>query len=461
MRSINISDREKSKINSVLLIAAIMLILLSSNVLSLGIAPSRKVINYEPGAEINLKAAIINNEGHDMKVLLMPKGDLSEYIKLSNSVVHLNSGQEELNIDYTIEIPEDVQLPPGENMIRLAMVELPDELKDQVVVVDGEVMTLSDESPTISATTAVIQQIVLNVPYPESYAQGKLYVTGDKVGEPVTFSISLFNRGQKPLDLKGYVIIKGPTNEEIIRLDAGDAHLAAMAESRFVAVWEGTGNPGEYIAEAYVTYDSKSFVVSQKFTLGQPLISIESLNVKAFRLGTIAKFDVGVLSRWNRMIKDVEGEMRVLDKQGGVVSSFETTRVDLPPHGLSTIAGYWDTEGISIGEYDVNVMLTYEGRTSQKLFETVVSIDEINVKEPVSTVGKVLDAKGKGSQYSLLIILVLVLVVLNLLIFVYFRKLKGMLVGFKQPMAPKKDSEEQKPSSSQLQDMPQQDWWKK
>jgi hypothetical protein len=72
-------------------------------------------------------------------------------------------------------------------------------------------------------------------------------------------------------------------------------------------------------------------------------------------------------------------------------------------------------------------MLGYEGRTTQKRFGTVVSIDAIDVKEAGIT-GKVIDAKaGGGGQYTLLIILIIILIVLNAGIFIYFGKIKSWL----------------------------------
>lgn len=416
-------------------LALLLFILLASQVIAIGVAPSRREIKFEPGKEFTVTAQIINNEAKDMKVLVLPQGTFASLVSMESNVVRMRAGESEKSFSYTVKLPDDENQEPGQHVLRVAFMELPDEFRDQVVLADGSIVTVDGEKATISATTAVIQQVIVNVPFPESFLQGKLYSTGNKVNEPVAFSVNVFNRGNVELSARGYLIVKGPTNEEIVKIDSGSIKIAPMGESRLVGSWEGTSNPGEYLVEAYVTYGSKtqdkSFRLSQSFQLGEPFLSIEGLSVKSFRLGSIAKFDVDVLNRWNKMIKDVKGEMRVIDKKGGVLDSFETTRLDIPSYGMSTMSGYWDTEGVTIGEYDVNIVLEYEGKTSQKLFETIVSIDKIDVKS-AGPIGQVIGSGGSGNQYTLLIILVIVLIVFNILIFTYFRKLKSW---FKPPGA--------------------------
>jgi uncharacterized integral membrane protein len=403
-------------------VALFLVILLIHETTALGIAPTRKVESYTPGASYTIESVIINNEGKNMRVLILPQGDLGKYVTIKNNIIKVTSDQGEVPFTYTVTLPENTTLSPGATMLRMAFIELPSGFSDRFVINEGQVISLEEDRAAISATSAIVQQIVLNVPYPASYADGKIYVTSDEAGQPVKLSVSVFNRGKEQIKAKGYALILGPTNEEIAKIDLGETTVGGMDESRLVGVWEGT-NLGDYIAEAYVTYGDQSFAAKTTFVLGKPQISIEKMGVKNFKLGSIAKFEVDVLSRWNKMIKDVNGEMKILDKNGAVIDTFPTTEIDLPPHGTTTITGYWDTENTKIGEYDVNVELNYEGQKSQKLFETVVSIDAIDVKGGKS-VGQVIGAKKEGGQYTLLIILIIVLIIVNIVIFLYFRKMK-------------------------------------
>lgn len=414
-----------------ILVLLLFLSLLSQNALGLGLAPSRKVLNYED-TDITIESVIINDQGRTMKVVAVPQGDLAKHVKIVNNLIQINASEPEKQFTYTLQL-KNASLTPGANLFKVAFIEIPPEFKSNFIISENQIISLdSNEKATVSATTAIIQQVVVNIPYPESYVEGKLYVIGDTAGSPVKLSISLFNRGNTDTSVKGIVVIKGPTNEEIERIDLGYAKISPEEESRLVGEWSDTKNTGEYIAEAYLTYGEKSFTLTQAFTVGQPFVAIDALSIGSFRLGAIAKLDLDITSKWNKAIKDITGEMRILDEKGGVVDSLETTRKTLLPHGSATISGYWDTESITVGEYGVNVELAYEGRKTQKQFSTVVSIDSIQVKEG-GAIGQVIGAKKGESNMSLLIILIIVLILLNIAILLFFGKMKGILRPPKPP----------------------------
>ena len=113
--------------------------------------------------------------------------------------------------------------------------------------------------------------------------------------------------------------------------------------------------------------------------------------------------------------------MQVCVGSGKRFNSVKTAGIAIPPLSEETISGYWDTSGLVVGDYDINVVLHQEGRTSEKLFETVVSADSIVVKEPSLLAGQVTEIDKEGGRYTLLIILVGILIVVNIGLFIYFR----------------------------------------
>ena len=138
-------------------------------------------------------------------------------------------------------------------------------------------------------------------------------------------------------------------------------------------------NPGLYTAEFIVNYNDKQFVLRDDFKVGSQSIDIESIRVENFKLGTIAKFDVELLNRWNQPVSSVYADMKVLNSQSVEVASFRTAPIELMQLSRGTITGYWDTREVDVGTYDIKVILNYEGTSIEKIFKTVVGIDSIKL----------------------------------------------------------------------------------
>ncbi|MFH1400450.1 MAG: hypothetical protein ABIH41_02945 [Nanoarchaeota archaeon] len=405
-----------------MILCLFILLIFSTGVHALGVAPSRTVVDYTGQKEIIISGRVLNNEAKDMRVLIVPADDLAGSVTIPQNIISLTAGQGEAKFTYALVVPTNLR--PGPNLLSMHFIALPAERQQEIIVVGGKLVTLDTEHDTaqISATSAIIQQVVIQVPYPGTYADGKLYVGASGINEPVTFTASLHNRGDTHISAQGYVLIKGATNEEIARLDIpGTVEIDSNGESKLVAQWDGTSNEGIYYAEFIVTYNGETLVLDQPFNIGNKYIAIEEINVKSFRLGAIAKLDVALLSKWNEPIMDVYSEMQILDKEGSVLDTFKTSEVTLPARGKGVVSGYWDTEGVQIGDYDVQVVVNYAGTTSQKLFDAVVSLDSITFKGQTLT-GEVIGSPQSGGKLSLLIILVGVLIVLNIGLFIFIKR---------------------------------------
>ena len=78
---------------SIIIILSIILIT-SSNVHALGLAPSKEVITYD-NEEHTINLRIINNDHKDMNVKIYAQGNLSEYVSVSEDNVHVASSESE------------------------------------------------------------------------------------------------------------------------------------------------------------------------------------------------------------------------------------------------------------------------------------------------------------------------------------------------------------------------------
>jgi len=378
------------------LIWFIGLILLVSNVMAIGIAPSRSTFDYKQGMQESRFRVIVDEI--PSKVIFTPEGELADYIELEKDV--LIAEQAETWINFKLTLPED--LAPGERRGGILALAVPkDTYKENIVM----------------ATTAIIHQVRVNVPYPGKYAIGKMYINNLELETPVTFTLALANYGkQKINNAKATIVIKGPTNEEIGVLNTDSTSIEPSKEDKLTVQWDAE-HPGKYFAEATIEYDNKILKISQNFEVGDLKLEIERIQVNNFKIGQIAKLDIYLRNKWNTPL-NVDGHVEIY-KDNKLVSSFNSVPVEIQEQSTAIMDAYWNTEGVEVGEYDVSVKTNYDGKASEKTFSSIVSIDNIQFNELVSA--KVVTDKG-GSRTTLLIVAVMVLIILNIMLFVYISK---------------------------------------
>jgi hypothetical protein len=410
--------QNKSEQNTIakVLLVLVLIIILSYSVSALGVAPSRKVVDHRPGLQ-EYSFRVINNDNKDVDLALYARDELGDYFILENQVVHIAASENEKEIKYQINLPDELE--PGVNKGEIVIMEVPE--SGVVFVGDDKKISFKRDNTFITSSVGVTHQLRVNVPYPGVYAQGELFMSNVGDTENKLFTIALLNLGSEPIDAYAEIIIKGPTNQEIARVRTNSVSLDPEKEGKLSATWIADVMPGNYYAEAVVYYNNKHFTTGKMFSVGNLVLYVDELSVGQFRLGAIAKFDALLRSTWNEPVREVYGDMQII-QEGNVLSEFKTATVDVPAKGTATISGYWDTNGVEVGEYDVNVILHYAGKTSEKLFKAVVGIDEIIIKES-DLLGKVIDQKTTApDRLSILIILVSIVVIANIFLIVYVRK---------------------------------------
>lgn len=398
------------RLNIFILLALSIFILSSIDVNALGVAPSRKIVEYSPG-EQSYTIRIVNNENKDMRVMVYFQGELAEYASIAQNIITVNSNEPEKSVTYNVNIPAG--LTPGTKKLDVMMLELGANIDTEKIDLDKTM---------IFSTVLIVHQLRVNVPYPGVFAEGVLYISEADVNETMTFTVNVLNKGTSQIkDVNGELVIYGPTNEEVRRIKSSSIASIESGQAEKIVVNMLTDiNPGLYTAEFIVNYNDKQFVLRENFRIGSQLIDIEGIRVENFKLGTIAKFDVDLLNKWNQPISSVYADMKVLNSQSIEIAAFKTAPADLKQLSHGTITGYWDTREVDIGSYDIKVVLHYEEKTIEKIFKTVVGIDSITLQDP-SLSGQVISSEGGGNKLSLLYILVIISIVFNIGLFVYFK----------------------------------------
>lgn len=387
-----------------------MVIFLVSTVSALGITPARKIVAYSNGQSVDMSFNIINDEMKDMDVVVYVKGDLSGYVSLRKNLVSFEQGEYQKRFSYTLNYP-DVAPPPGTHEVIISVMELP---KDT---------NMAGEETVIKGTVAVNQQLRIKVPYPGKYMEARLFVADAEIGQPVEFTMPLFNLGDEDLNsVKAKVKIYDSDFNLIQELDTRKVSIPAKEESKLNVIWTADVKPGTYLAEATIEYDGKEIKVEESFTIGSIYVGINGIEVGEFNLGDIAKFSIFVESAWNEKIPGVFAEMQITDLSGKELTKYRTVPLDLDPLGLGKFSAFWETQGIIAGRYVMNLKLFYEGKVTEQEVGLVVEKNKIEVDFQPTGMVVTEEVQASGSDY--LIVVIVVLILSNVLWFVYFRNKK-------------------------------------
>ncbi|MEM3374216.1 MAG: CARDB domain-containing protein [Candidatus Woesearchaeota archaeon] len=376
----------------------IMLIMFLVNInmiFGLGIAPAKNKFDFNQFQQEGAFRVVVDDT--PTKIIISKEGELAKYISLDKETMIIEN--KETWINYKIQLPNE--LPPGERSCSLIVLELPREMQNDVIM----------------AAPAVMHKIIVNVPYPGKYAEGNLFITNTKVNEPIIFTFAIKNFGKEKIEnAKINLVIKGPTNEELYKATSESKSIESNKEESFILTWQ-TEHSGSYVLEATLEYDSKILEFYQKFDVGNLEVEIEKIEINNFKIGQIAKLDIYLRNKWNKQIK-AEGKVDVF-KDNKLISTFNAIPVSINEKSTSIMNAYWNTEGLTIGEYELSTKVIYEDKISEKTYTAYVSPDSVNFKNYVSA--KVI-GQGNKFQLNILIIGVIILILLNIILIIFILK---------------------------------------
>jgi len=388
------------------IVLLVFMLLFIQNVSALGIAPARKIFDFEPGLEQTVEFKVLNNEHKDMKVALYVGGKLGKYVTLSTYELDFTSADESKTATYKFKLPETMT-EPGSHGVEIVAGEVAEE---------GAVSGIS-----MVVNLVVASQLIINVPYPGKYATTELKVAETGRTDQVDFIVVANNLGtQNIVEAKGTIDIFGPTNEKLATIQSDSGPISANGRGEFKAAWSGDINPGQYLAKLSLSYDGDIAEAERVFNVGSSQIEINNINVRDFKLGEIAKFEIEVENKWSDTMKEVYTEL-IIKEDVNEIGKFKSASEDVSALSKETLIAYWDTAGVEEGVYDATVILYYDGKSASQDMKAHISLTSIYF-----------DAFGTGAvtggpidgEFNWTVIIIVALVLINIGWFVYF-KLKG------------------------------------
>ncbi len=377
-----------------LLFFAAVLILLIENVYAIGISPGRTTIDISQGTEKSFSVEISNSEAKDMKVLLLVKGELKDFISLSEKELAFSPSESEKEVSVKVNLPDDILSKYGKHVAEVVAIEAPEN-------------KVSDET-IVGVSMSVVSEIVVNVPYPDEFIEIDLDVVSGGVDEISRFYVSLSNMGEKlvnNIDLK--LDILDSDGEVVTQLKKEKVDLAALERKEIGFEWLADVLAGTYKARATARYGNRDAVVEKEFSIGGEAVELILVYVKDFQLGSIAKFNAVVENKGTKEYSTVYFDMIILDEQAGIMDEVKSPTDSLSSGERKEFTGYWDTQGVKSGIYDSRFTLYYGEKKLEKRFKIKVSDNSIEI---IGATGMAIASVEPG--YNLVNILIAVIVVL-------------------------------------------------
>jgi len=366
---------------------------------AIGITPSRKFIDFSPGLKIKLPITIINAEQKDMRVLTYAQGELEPYITFEQTLIEFSKEENRKDFIIDIELPDEFE-KAGNIQAQVFALEFPSELD------------VEENSRIITAKTAVASQIIVRVPYPGKYAEAGFYIEEGEAGQVTRFVIPIINLGTDNIaSAKADITIYSPANKKIAELTTQEISLKSKRQADLKAGWTADVVPGFYFAVVVLDYDGKKIRFEKKFKVGERLLQLLGFTVSDFRLGEIAEFNAYVYNNWNEILNDVFAEMTVRDLKDRTYITSKSAEKNINPSAGESLQTYWNTEGISVGPYRIDLIVNYEQKKLEKTFDINVYPDEIQIN---SLTARAISQDNKLKKESVIVMSLIILAAINI-----------------------------------------------
>lgn len=383
-----------------LLSCSLLVLALLPVVTALGVVPSSQEVVYEPGKTVTYPLKIVNSDGAARQVLLYVEGELSGVVSLDRATIDFSQGDTEELVTVTVKQPSAMAVQ-GKREGSVVVREIP------------------RGGGQITASLTVSSKLYLVVPYTGTYAEMRLFVGEFERGKTGNFVAELSNLGTEDIAAASvYVkVYDARTDAQVASLVSGEERVERKSKKLFTISWTPDVPNGAYRVVATASYDGRTVEDQKALLLGRQSIAIESITVKDFRLGGIARFDILLRNEWSDEIKDVHAEVAVRKGESRFASS-ATQTVTLEPLGSQEVSAYWDTDKVVPGNYELEVSLFYGDQVAKKTFPITVTQDRIDTGFTGQAVSSARTGEDRILQpIYLLIVLVIIVLVVNIMLF--------------------------------------------
>ena len=347
----------------------IFLLVLTSTVNALGIAPSDTYISFEPYGAGSFEIMLINNGDESVNASVNLGGPFSEYFNMVNGVQEVKAGSStKYIVEYSFPASLDLHGPVNHDLN-----------------VNQEI---TERKEGISASLVVVARVVVDVPYPERYLEYGLSVEDVNEGEELNFNFNIANKGEGNIfGFKSNLIIYDPSTEEKLFEveDSASSLISGVKVTKTINVDSSEIGGGTFVADSFVTYDGiETDHRNITFKVGYEDVEVIEYPFNA-TFGGIRKLMFVVDNKWNIAINDVVIETYI-EKNGVPITERSISNgFDLKALGEKNVPVYLDISNVNQGAYQLVVTIKYNGSEKIQKFDfSVISDKKFFTKEMVA-----------------------------------------------------------------------------
>lgn len=358
----------------------------SQFVCAIGISPADVYVNFVPNHEYVIDYSIRGYRDFEFYT----EGAFSEFTRVETLSKSTTAG----NFRVYLTLPAEYD-PPGQHKLYVVAREKP---------IEGAVNTIAE----------IRGYIAIDVPYPGYYAEMKIQVNDVNEGEPIPINVVVRNKGDLNITDAQLQLTVVSDDKVLKTINSEKVFIEKNGGYTFKSTIGGDElKPGVYRLDAKLFYAGKEKEGTADFRVGTFDVAIVNYTRRMFN-NSINLFEIEIESRWNNRIDKVFMDLNI--KNGSKVLSTATTPpFDLIPWEKKMSSFYWNTAGIPIGKYDLDIVLHYDDKTrteNRKIYIVEQVLPEVETPViPTSTV--------------ILLVIAVLLVIFNIYFVIQRRRKKG------------------------------------
>lgn len=381
--------------------------LLSFYVEALAITPPKVDLNYFPGTYQEFVFKVTDTENLEVDL----EGDLLNNAK-KPFITEQGAGLYFVKVG--LDIP--VNLSPGSHSLDLL---LGDKGKNE-----------GEKSSSVSAKMKIRVPISFIVPYPNKYLKINGWNWDKNVvkGNPLHVAINVHSYGKEKIDkVSGKIIVKDMFEKNFIQektlSETSDINFGEDAEIEGLLMLPNDWPFGNYNVKAVLNYDGQEFDTQEYyFIYGDLLLEIVGVNPLEIGKGAIVPITIEVQNYWSEKV-DFAAKVKVYDLNDNLIVEGVSSQGDVPPLRKGTIKLFLEGTDLKNGDYNLEVLLSYQGKETKKNFVLKVT----DKKNEMEAGEEVLLNKEDENNNLLIISLVIIVVILILgIIYVLKKDQEGM-----------------------------------
>lgn len=320
---------------------------------SVGISPAGYKLFFEPGLERTYSFKAFNSDP-DMNTGIYVKGDLAEYVVLSEDSIK-GSGV----FQVTLKLPESIE-KPGNHRLLIGVRENP-----------------SGMEGGIGGIAAIQAPIDIMVPYPGKYVEVDFRVSDINEGEKSLIELDVHNLGLDDIVFKPNIDVYF-NGKLIVTKTLGYTTLVSKNSSYFRELLDSEDLvAGKY--QVVMTFDyGNSIRVEKVLRVGKQDVNVTDYSNR-FIKGKVNDFYIEVESLWNLPLEKVYSEVSVTS-DGQLIKTLKLSFVDLEPWGRENLTGFFDATDLETGRYTGNLRIFHGDEVSSKLVYLYIDNPPIELK---------------------------------------------------------------------------------